>query len=157
MIIRKATVSDIGAILQLIKELAVFEKEPNAVEISETDLLLHGFQKNPFFKVFVAEINNNMVGMALFYYRFSTWKGKTIHLEDLIVKQEYRNSGIGKALYKKVIKQAVSENIKRVEWAVLNWNHNAINFYKSTGAKVFSDWRIAQFSEKEMVQFLKLT
>lgn len=155
MIIRKATPADVSSILDLITELAIFEKEPNAVEVTENDLLNDGFGSNPQFQVFIAEKDNEVIGMALYYYRYSTWKGKTIHLEDLIVNENYRKTGAGKALYKKVMEQAQLEKIKRVEWAVLDWNQNAIDFYEKTGAKVLPDWRIAQFTEKEMVQFLK--
>ena len=100
MIIRNATVNDVSAILSLINELAVFEKEPDAVEVNAQELLANGFGENPLFQTIVAEINDEIVGMALYYYRFSTWKGKTLHLEDLIVKQSHRGLGIGYELYK---------------------------------------------------------
>ena len=92
--------------------------------------------------------------MALFYNRYSTWKGKTIHLEDLIVNEDYRGKGIGMQLYKKVMQFALEENIKRVEWVVLDWNPPAVNFYKNTGASVFSEWDTVQFDQDSIKKFL---
>lgn len=154
MLIRKAQPNDITAILGLIKELAFFEKEPESVTITEADLLRDGFSELPLFKIFVAEIDTEIVGMALYYYRYSTWKGKTIHLEDLIVKQHKRNLGIGLALYAHVIKQAKIEGLQRVEWAVLDWNTNAIDFYRKRGATILDDWRIVQIDKKGIDNFL---
>lgn len=154
MLIRKATPADVSSILRLIKELAVFEKEPNAVIISEEDLLRDGFSNNPLFHTFVAELEEEVIGMALYYYRYSTWKGKTIHLEDLIVKENKRGTGAGFALYKKIIEQGKLEGVKRIEWAVLEWNRNAIAFYEKSGAKVFDDWRVVQMDEKGIDNFL---
>ncbi|MDR6300039.1 GNAT family N-acetyltransferase [Mesonia maritima] len=152
--IRKTTREDVSSILKLIQELADFEKEPEAVEISEEDLLQDGFQENPLFTCFVAEINQTVVGMALCYFRYSTWKGKTVHLEDLIVQQNFRGKGIGKALYKKTLQFAVENNVKRVEWVVLNWNKNAVDFYKNSGASVFKEWNTVQFEEKAFKNYL---
>src|SRR5438045_5253 len=99
MNIRKGNPEDMKAVLGLIQELAIFEKEPDAVLVTESDLIRDGFGENPLFHVFVAEVEAEIVGIALYYYRFSTWKGKTIHLEDLIVKDKMRGSGLGFALY----------------------------------------------------------
>jgi GNAT superfamily N-acetyltransferase len=153
-IIRWFTKKDIKAILGLINELAIFEKEPKAVIINENYLLEHGFSESPSFKCLVSELNNEIVGIALFYNRFSTWKGVTIHLEDLIVKQDKRSLGIGKALYKKVLEYAITQKVKRVEWVVLNWNKNAIDFYKNSGAKVFDDWQTVQIDNKAIDKYL---
>ncbi len=154
MKIRAGEKSDMPKILELIKELASFEKEPDAVIITPEDLIKDGFSDNPLFRTFVAEIDHTVIGMALFYYRYSTWKGKTIHLEDLIVKENYRGCGAGFALYSEVIKTGYRENVKRVEWNVLDWNTPAIRFYEKSGAKVFDDWRIAQMDEKGIEQFI---
>jgi len=153
--LRTAKKSDMESVLLLIKELAIFEKEPDAVEITVDNLIHDGFGKKPAFKVFVAEIKNEIVGMALFYKRYSTWKGKSIHLEDLIVQKKYRGKGIGSALYKKVLNYAQDNNYKRVAWEVLDWNTPAIDFYKSTGAKVFEEWRVAQMDEKGLNNYCK--
>jgi GNAT superfamily N-acetyltransferase len=155
MIIRKGTPTDMPAVLSLIKELAVFEKEPGAVVVTVEDLVRDGFSPNPLFHCFVAEVNDQIIGIALYYYRYSTWKGKTIHLEDLIVKEKERGIGAGMALYKEVIKQGKKDGVRRIEWAVLDWNQNAIDFYVKTGAKVLSDWRLVQMDEQGMEAFLK--
>ena len=153
MNIRKGTENDMPAVLGLIKELAVFEKEPEAVVVTVDELLRDGFGNNPLFHTFVAERDGEVIGMALFYYRYSTWKGKTIHLEDLIVKEEFRGTGAGSALYREVIQFAAIEKVRRVEWVVLDWNTPAIKFYEKSGAEVLSDWRTVQMDEKGMTQF----
>lgn len=155
MIIRKGTPTDMPAVLSLIKELAVYEKEPDAVVVTVEDLVRDGFSPNPLFHCFVAEVNDQIIGIALYYYRYSTWKGKTIHLEDLIVREKERGIGVGMALYKEVIKQGEKDGVRRIEWAVLDWNQNAIDFYEKTGAKVLSDWRIVQMDEQGIAAFLK--
>ena len=148
MIIRKGMPKDMPEVLALITELAIFEKEPNAVVVTVEDLLRDGFSENPLFYTFVAEVQNEIIGVALFYYRFSTWKGKTIHLEDLIVKETKRGTGAGFALYTEIIKQGKKDNVKRIEWNVLDWNTPAIEFYKKSGATVLNDWRVVHMDEK---------
>jgi len=155
MIIRKGTENDMPAVLGLIKELAVFEKEPDAVVITKEDLVRDGFGTQPLFHTFVAELDNQIIGMALFYYRFSTWKGKTIHLEDLIVTEKMRGTGAGMALYSEIIKEGEKENVRRIEWNVLDWNTPAIKFYEKSGAKVLSDWRVVHMDEQGINDFLK--
>lgn len=156
MIIRKGEKKDIPSILALIKELAVFEKEPDAVVITEKDLEEDGFKENPLFKTFVAEVEGEVIGIALYYYRYSTWKGKTIHLEDLIVKESKRGTGAGSALYKKIIEQGKLDGVRRIEWNVLDWNTPAIEFYQKSGAKILEDWRVVQMDENGINQFLNL-
>lgn len=153
MIIRKGTREDMPAALELIKELAHFENEPNAVEVTVEELLKDGFGNDPLFYTFVAETQEGIIGMALFYYRYSTWKGKTIHLEDLIVKENKRGTGAGSALYKEVIKFAKKEGVRRVEWVVLNWNQHAIDFYERSGAAILQDWRTVQMNEEGITKF----
>ncbi|WP_121667350.1 GNAT family N-acetyltransferase [Mesonia aquimarina] len=153
--LRKAQKKDSVAILKLIEELAVFEKEPDAVELTKEDIERDGFGENPLFTCFVAEVNKQVQGMALCYFRYSTWKGKTVHLEDLIIRESYRNKGLGKALYKRVMEFALENKVKRVEWVVLDWNINAVNFYKNSGATVFEEWNTVQFSDDAIRQFLQ--
>jgi GNAT superfamily N-acetyltransferase len=155
MIIRKGTQNDMPAVLELIKELAIFEKEPDAVVVTTDDLVRDGFSENPLFYTFVAEIENQIVGMALYYYRYSTWKGKTIHLEDLIVKEKMRGSGCGFQLYSEVIKQGKKDKVRRIEWAVLDWNTSAIDFYEKSGATMLTDWNIVQMDADGINNFLK--
>ncbi|MDA8595779.1 GNAT family N-acetyltransferase [Flavobacteriaceae bacterium] len=152
--IRKSEAKDMVFVLELIKELAFYEKEANEVAISEVDLIRDGFSNPPLFSCFVAEVESTIRGAAIFYNRYSTWKGKTVHLEDLIVQEAYRGKGIGKALYSAVMEEAWSQGVKRVEWNVLDWNEPAIKFYESTGAKVLRDWDTAQMSFDSLKSFL---
>ena len=144
--IRKAKKEDLSAVLQLIEELAIFENEPHAVEVTLEELT-NDFV-NESFNCLVAELQNEIVGIALYYNRYSTWKGKTIHLEDLMVTQSQRGKGIGKALLNEIVSIAKAANLRRVEWNVLDWNTPAIDFYKSVGATVFNDWLVVQLDEK---------
>ncbi len=155
MNIRKGKIEDMPAVLGLIKELATFEKEPNAVVVTVADLERDGFGESPLFHTFIAEENEEIVGMALYYYRYSTWKGKTIHLEDLIVKEEKRGAGLGFKLYSEVIAQGKCDGVRRIEWNVLDWNRPAIEFYEKSGAKVLKDWLVAQMDEKGIDAFLE--
>ena len=162
MNIRKGNPEDMKSVLGLIQELAIFEKEPDAVVITEEDLVRDGFGEKPLFKVFVAEMDSNenesgkeIVGIALYYYRYSTWKGKTIHLEDLIVKEKMRGTGLGSALYAEIMKQGKRDNVRRVEWNVLAWNTPAVNFYKNSGAKILEDWQVVQMDETGINLFLE--
>lgn len=155
-IIRKGKKEDMPAVLELIKELAVFEKEPDAVEVTVEILEKEGFGPQPLFHVFVAEVEGKIEGIALFYYRFSTWKGRTLHLEDLIVREEKRGTGLGSALYKKVIEFAEEEGLKRVEWVVLDWNQHAIDFYERSGAHVLRDWHTVQMDEQGITKFVEI-
>ena len=155
MNIRKGAIEDMSAVLELIKELATFEKEPNAVVVNVTDLERDGFGESPLFYTFIAEQNNEIVGMALYYYRYSTWKGRTIHLEDLIVKEKMRGSGVGFELYSAVIAQGKNDGVRRMEWNVLDWNTPAIEFYEKSGAKVLKDWLVAQMDENGINAFLE--
>ena len=154
MIIRKGNSGDMEAVLGLIQELAVFEKEPDAVLITVDDLIRDGFGTVPLFHVFVAEVENEIVGIALYYYRYSTWKGKIIHLEDLVVKDKMRGTGLGYALYSEIIKQGKRDNVRRIDWHVLDWNTTAIDFYEKTGAKVLRDWYVAQMDEESINNFV---
>lgn len=154
MIIRKAREEDMASVLELIKELAVYEKEPEAVIVTVADLIRDGFGEDPLFYCYVAVEDGSTVGMALYYYRYSTWKGRTLHLEDLVVKESERGSGIGFALYSEIIKIAHQENVQRMEWNVLDWNTPAIDFYEKSGATVLKDWLVAQMSRDGIEQFI---
>ena len=154
MHIRKGTKADMPAVLDLIRELAIFEKEPEAVVVTVADLEQDGFGDNPLFHTFIAEMDDEIVGMALYYYRYSTWKGKTIHLEDLIVKEKMRGTGLGMALYTEIMKQGRKDGVRRIEWNVLDWNQNAIDFYEKSGARILEDWRVVQMTEEGIDVFL---
>src|SRR5690606_16876637 len=152
--IRKFKREDLPEILELIQELADFEKEPEAVEVTTEILEKEGLSDNPLFTCFVAEVDGKIEGMALVYFRFSTWKGRTVHLEDLIVRKNKRGTGLGSALYRKVIEYALEQGVKRCEWVVLDWNTPAIEFYERSGATVFQDWNIVQMNEEAMKKMI---
>ena len=154
-LIRGANQNDMKSVLGLIKELAFFEREPNEVIITENQLIKDGFTKDPKFKCFVAEVKSEVVGIALLYPRYSTWKGQAMHLEDLIVTKKHRGRGIGFALFSKFIKYSHDLNVKRVQWVVLDWNVNAIDFYEKNGAVVLDDWRVALMDDKAIKKFVE--
>jgi len=155
MKIRKGQKEDMSGVLALIQELAIFEKEPEAVLITVEDLVRDGFGDKPLFEVFVAEKDKEIVGIALYYNRYSTWKGKTIHLEDLVVKESMRGTGLGYALYSEVIKQGQKDKVRRIEWNVLDWNTPAIDFYEKSGAKLLDTWRVVQMDEAAINYFVE--
>lgn len=154
-IIRQAIISDSAAILNLIKELADYEKEPESVALNLSDIERYGFGENPMFQCLVAEIEGSVVGMALYYQRFSTWKGPTFHLEDLIVTEVSKGQGIGSKLYTEFIQIAHQSGVERIEWNVLDWNTPAIRFYEKSGATVLHDWSTVQMHKTEMETYLK--
>ncbi|HZH71067.1 MAG TPA: GNAT family N-acetyltransferase [Mariniphaga sp.] len=148
LVIRYAEEKDLDIILNLIKELAVYEKLSDEVTATKDILKENLFGERKYAEVLIAEYNGDAAGQALFFHNFSTFKGKPgIYLEDLYVKPEYRGKGIGKALLNKIIETAKERNCARVEWAVLNWNQPAIEFYKKIGAVEMSDWLIYRLTE----------
>lgn len=138
--IRPAFAEDAPAIMQLVRDLAEYEKAPNEVLVSEEDLLREGFGTDPVFTVHVAELANEVVGMALFYTGYSTWKGRMVFLEDLVVKQEHRHNGIGRLLLESVFDYAKYTGAALVKWQVLDWNEPAINFYKQYPVTFDNGW-----------------
>lgn len=152
--IRKATKADMPRVLELITELAVFEKEPDAVEVTVDELVNGGFETPIQFVCFVAEINDVVEGIALVYNRFSTWKGTILHLEDLIVSQKQRGSGLGTALLDEVVKYGYSLGVKRISWEVLDWNEPAIIFYEKKGADVKRDWDVVHLNEDAIKNYI---
>ena len=153
-LIRKAKATDMSKVLDLIVELAIFEKEPLAVEISVDDLIRYGIGSSSDFDCFVAEADNDIVGIALVYTGFSTWKGRVLHLEDLIVSKNMRGKGVGSALLDRVVKHASDLKVKRVSWEVLDWNTPAIQFYEAKGADVKRDWDVVHLNEEGIKKYL---
>jgi GNAT superfamily N-acetyltransferase len=151
---RLAVKEDMEQVWQLINELAVFEKEPQAVEISPKDLVEHGFGDHPEFVCFVIEDHERIFGMALVYPRYSTWKGKALHLEDLIVSENYRGQGYGTLLLDAVVKYGSDLGVNRISWEVLDWNEDAIVFYESKGAKVMRDWDVVQLNKEAITNYI---
>jgi len=141
-------------VLKLIKELARFEKEPNQVDVTIEELRQDGFGDNPAFTCFVAVADNNIEGMALVYNRYSTWKGVVLHLEDLIVSQNMRGTGIGTLLLDEVVKFGNELGVKRISWEVIDWNEPAISFYEKKGAIVMRDWDVVQLDQSGLKNYL---
>ncbi|HEV2349954.1 MAG TPA: GNAT family N-acetyltransferase [Terriglobia bacterium] len=139
--IRPATPEDVALILQLIRDLAEYEREPQAVTATEADLVRYGFGPSPKFRVVIAEWDGKPAGFALFFYNYSTWLGRPgLYLEDLFVRPEFRGQGIGRKLLLYLARLAVQENCGRFQWQVLDWNTPSIKFYESLGAKWMKEW-----------------
>ena len=151
---RLALMQDMPRVLELIQELAIFEKESDAVEVSVSDLEKDGFGTHPKFICFVLEVENTIEGIALVYPRYSTWKGEVLHLEDLIVSEKCRGKGLGTQLLDAVVKHAKQIGVKRVSWEVLDWNDPAIEFYESKGANVMRDWNVVHLDENGITNYL---
>jgi GNAT superfamily N-acetyltransferase len=139
--LRRATPSDAPLILEYIRELAAFEREPEAAVATEADILRYAFSEHPLIHVTMAEWDGRPAGFALWFLNFSTWEGKPgIYLEDLFVRPEFRRNGIGKALLQHLAARAVEEGWTRFVWQVLDWNTPAIEFYEAHGARLMRSW-----------------
>lgn len=140
--IRPAEAADVSLILSFVRELAEYEREPQAVCATEADLLRDGFGAQPRFHSVIAEWEGKPAGFALYFYNYSTWKGRPgIYLEDLYVRPAFRKRGIGRSIFVWLAKLAAKENLSRIVWQVLDWNQPAIDFYRSLGAAPAAEWR----------------
>lgn len=151
--IRKATKEDAPFIIQMIKDLAEFEKAPEQMILSTEQLIEDGFKENPLFESIILELNGQPCGMALFYNRYSTWKGRSLYLEDLYVKPEARGNGLGLLAMKYLAKYAAETKCQRFEWQVLDWNEPAIKFYKSFGTDIDGEWMNCKLEGSEIARF----
>jgi GNAT superfamily N-acetyltransferase len=149
-IIRKGEEKDIPAVLELIRELAHFEKAPQEVTNTEADMLQDGFTKNPAFMLHVAETDGIITGMAIYFIKYSTWKGKGVYLDDIIVKEQYRRQGIGYRLLNAVILHSHELGAKQLHWQVLDWNASAIAFYKKYNADFDNEWINCKLNEYQL-------
>lgn len=149
--IRWATADDCEAMHELVKELALYERAPNEVSTNPMMFREDGFGDDAAFKAFVAELDGNVVGMCLFHTAYSTWKGKYIYLDDLIVREAFRHQGIGKMLFERLIELCAELNVNQLRWHVLDWNEPAIKFYKKYGASLDHTWVTSKLS-KEQIQ-----
>jgi GNAT superfamily N-acetyltransferase len=145
LIIRKGEKRDLPATLDLIKELAVYEKEPDAVVVDLESMERDGFGSNKVFDFFVAELDNEIYGIAVYYFKYSTWKGTCLYLEDIVVSESKRSLGIGSRLFESVVDVAKSRKCRRMEWQVLEWNEPAIAFYKKHKAIFDHEWINVKF------------
>lgn len=140
--LRPATPADVPQILAFIRDLAEYEREPDAVHATEADLLRDGFGPAKRFDCLIADLDGQPVGFALYFHNYSTWRGHAgIHVEDIFVQPQHRGKGIGKALLAQVAAIAVSEGCSRLQWDVLEWNTPAVGFYEQMGAKMLTEWR----------------
>ena len=140
MIIREGEKKDLPQVLDLVKELATYEKAPHEVTNTVEQMEKDGFGSNPIYGLFVAEEGNKIVGISIYYWRYSTWKGRRLYLEDIVVTESWRGKGVGKLLFDRTMKHTLDENCTGMMWQVLEWNEPAINFYKKYGAKMDTEW-----------------
>ncbi|MCW5908926.1 MAG: GNAT family N-acetyltransferase [Chitinophagales bacterium] len=156
-IIRKGCKEDVPQMFRLVQELALFERAPEAVVNTERIMEQDGFGDNAIYKVFVAEdaATNQIVGMALYYTAYSTWKGKLLFLDDLIVTEKYRQFGIGRKLMNEFLKEAQRLGVNQVRWQVLDWNTPAIRFYESLKAELDREWITCKMSKQEIADYIK--
>ncbi|HYG04391.1 MAG TPA: GNAT family N-acetyltransferase [Chryseosolibacter sp.] len=138
--IREGRKDDLPRVLELVRELAAYERALDEVTNSVEKMQDDGFGQNPIFGFFVAELNSVIIGLSLYYWRYSTWKGKRLYLEDIIVTESYRGKGMGKHLFDRTMQKALDENCSGMMWQVLDWNEPAIHFYKKYGAKLDGEW-----------------
>src|SRR6185369_14793685 len=138
--IRRAIKEDCPRLLELVQELATYEKAPNEVTVTLDHFIESGFGKNPVWWTFVAEADGVIQGFALYYIRYSTWKGQAMYLEDILITNEMRGKGIGKLLFDRLIEEAREKKFNRIIWQVLDWNEPAINFYKKYNADIDPGW-----------------
>ena len=139
-VIRKATKEDCARIMELVQELAVYEKAPNEVTVTLEHFTESGFGEQPVWWAFVVEVKGKIQGFALYYIRFSTWKGNRMYLEDLLVTEEMRGKGLGKILFDRLVEEAREKGFTGIAWQVLEWNEPAINFYKKYHALFDGEW-----------------
>lgn len=152
--VRPATIDDVDQIMQFVIDLAVYEKEENAVVATPEHFVKALFCKNPQAHCLIAESGGKSVGLAIYFFSFSTWLGQHgIYLEDLFVSPESRGLGAGKALLKELSKIAVEKNLGRVEWSVLDWNEPSINFYKALGAEPKDGWTVFRLDDQALIDF----
>jgi GNAT superfamily N-acetyltransferase len=140
IIIRAGTKADLPRVLELINELAAYERAAQEVTNTVEQMGIDGFGKQPLYGMYVAESKKVIVGISVYYYRYSTWKGKRLYLEDIVVRQQERGKGIGKRLFEQTMKKSLEDNCTGMMWQVLEWNEPGIHFYEKYGAKFDREW-----------------
>ena len=141
LLIREAVSGDVAEIAALIRELALYETEPDAAIATEADLLRDGFGPEPYFRCLIAEWHGQVAGFALYFFQYSTWEGRpALYLEDLFVREHFRKRGIGVTLFRQLAAVALQRGCTRFQWQCLDWNRPALDFYESTGAQVLPEW-----------------
>ena len=141
LVLRDAIPSDAASIVDLVRELALYEKEPDAAVLTVADILRDGFGPEPYFRCIMAEWEGRVAGFALYFFQYSTWEGRpALYLEDLFVRDAYRKRGIGAALFQRLAQIALERNCTRFQWECLDWNRPSLDFYEKAGAKVLREW-----------------
>jgi len=153
--IRLGRKEDLPRTLELIRELAAYEKAPNEVTNTVEQMEKDGFGSSPIFGFFVAEVDHAIIGISLYYWRYSTWKGKRLYLEDIIVTEKQRGKGAGKLLFDRTMQHALDEGCSGMMWQVLEWNEPAINFYKKYGAKLDDEWTNGSLERNQIIRILE--
>ncbi len=155
--IRQGIKTDLPRVLELIKELAEYEKAPHEVTNTLSMMEEDGFGAKPIFGFFVAENERGIIGLSLYYYRYSTWKGKRLYLEDIVVTEKERGSGLGKLLFDRTMQKCLDDGCTGMMWQVLDWNEPAINFYKKYNAKMNYEWVNCQLDAEQIKELLTKT
>lgn len=150
--VRKGTREDVPRVFELINELATYERAPDAVTLTLDELYEDGFGPSPIYGLFVAEKDGTVVGIALYYEKYSTWTGRCIFLEDIIVTEQERGNGIGHSLFEAVMAVAKARNSARLEWQVLDWNEPAIRFYRKYNATLDPEWLNGKLTREQLQQ-----
>lgn len=154
-VIRPGIKKDLPRVLELIKELAAYERSAHEVINTVQQMEHDGFGPNPIFGFFVAENERGIVGLSLFYWRYSTWRGKRLYLEDIIVTESERGNGIGKLLFDKTMKHTLDEKCSGMMWQVLDWNEPALNFYRKYGSKISGEWMNCTLESDQIRELLE--
>jgi len=152
--IRKGSREDLSRVLELIKELALYEKALDQVSNTVSQMETDGFGESPIFGFFVAEGDEGIVGLSLYYFRYSTWKGKRLYLEDIIVTEKERGTGLGKQLFEKTMQFSIDEKCTGMMWQVLDWNEPAINFYKKYSSRIDDEWLNCSLEAGQIQEFM---
>lgn len=155
MKIRKAEKEDMAEVHALIRELAVYEKAEQEVETTVESMIEDGFGSDPLFSCLVAEIEGKIEGIALYYWRYSTWKGRCLYLEDFVVREEQRGKGLGIALFEHLFRIARDQRAALITWQVLDWNEPAIRFYKRLGAELDPEWLNGKLTRSQFTAKVK--
>ena len=153
--IRKGTAADLPQVYALIQELAEYEKAPQEVTNTLADMQEDGFGEYPVFEFLVAEAEGQVVGLCLYYMAYSTWKGKMLYLEDLVVTEAYRRYGVGKQLFDAFVRRSLELGAKRLKWQVLEWNDPAITFYKKLNCHLDAEWINCNMGEEEIAAYVE--
>lgn len=153
IVIRQGTIQDVEQVMDLVRELALYERAPDEVTNTEEQMRRDGFGENPAFGLFVAELNDTVVGIALHYIRYSTWKGKMLYLEDIVVRESHRGKGIGSLLFEACMQHCLKMDYAGMSWQVLDWNEPALRFYSKYDALLDSEWVNGKLTGTQIVHY----